>query len=58
VNSHLLSTRPAKLVLVSTGNISNQELEQLVLPLIPSLLSQLQTYVFLEIGAGGLIVRG
>ena len=30
VNSHLLSARPAKLLLVSTGDISNRELQQLV----------------------------
>ena len=27
VDSHLLHARPAKLLLISTGNISNQELE-------------------------------
>jgi len=27
VNSHLLQARPAKLLLVSTGNITNRELE-------------------------------
>lgn len=34
VDSQLLQSRPAKLLLVSTGNISNRELEQLVVPLI------------------------
>jgi len=58
VNSHLLSGRPAKLLLVSTGNISNRELEQLLVPLIPSLVTEFHTNAFLELGRAGLIVRG
>jgi predicted nuclease of predicted toxin-antitoxin system len=58
VNSHLLSGRPAKLLLVSTGNISNRELEQLVVPLIPSLLLEFQTHTFLELGPSGITIRG
>lgn len=58
VNSHLLSARPAKLLLVSTGNINNRELEQLVTPLIPILVTEFQTHVFLELGRAGLTVRG
>src|SRR3954453_20510253 len=50
VNTHLLSGRPAKLLLVSTGNISNRELEPLVVPLIPDLVRELQANVFLELG--------
>lgn len=58
VNSHLLSGRPPKLLLISTGNISNRELEQLTLPLIPSLVAEFQIHAFLELGRTGLIVRG
>jgi predicted nuclease of predicted toxin-antitoxin system len=58
VNSHLLSARPPKLLLISTGNISNRDLEQLVLPLIPSLIAEFQAHAFLELGRAGLIVRG
>ena len=36
VSSHLLSARPPKLLLVSTGNISNQELEQMMVPRSPA----------------------
>src|SRR5579871_1389351 len=50
VSSHLLTNRPAKLLLVSTGNISNRELERLVVPLIPTLVLDFQTYSFLELG--------
>ena len=58
VNSHLLSARPAKLLLVSTGNTNNRELEQLMVPLIPSIIAEFQTHAFLELGRSGLIVRG
>ncbi len=58
VNSHLLSARPGKLLLVSTGNISNRELEQLVVPLIPRLVTEFQSHVFLELGRAGTSVRG
>lgn len=58
VNSHLLAARPPKLLLISTGNISNRELEQLVVPLIPSMVAEFQIHSFLELGRTGLIVRG
>lgn len=35
VDSHLLRGRPPKLLLISTGNISNRDLEALVVPLLP-----------------------
>jgi predicted nuclease of predicted toxin-antitoxin system len=34
VDSHLLRRRPSKLLLISTGNISNQDLEALVVQLL------------------------
>jgi predicted nuclease of predicted toxin-antitoxin system len=58
VDSHLLAGRPAKLLLVSTGIISNRELEQLVVPLIPSLIQEFQTNSFIELCRSGLIIRG
>jgi predicted nuclease of predicted toxin-antitoxin system len=58
VNSHLLDTKPARLLLISTGNISNRELEQLVVPLIPDLVQEFKAHTFLELGRGGIIVRG
>jgi predicted nuclease of predicted toxin-antitoxin system len=58
VNSHLLSARPAKLLLVSTGNISNRELENLMVPLLPSIVAEFRTHAFLELGRAGLVVRG
>src|SRR2546423_709149 len=58
VNEHVLHTRPAQLLLVSTGNISNRELEALVVPLLPDLVREFQVNAFLELGRVGLVVRG
>jgi predicted nuclease of predicted toxin-antitoxin system len=58
VDSHLLRGRPAKLLLVSTGNTSNRELEALMVPLIPDIIREFQAHSFLELGRAGLVVRG
>ena len=58
VDSHLLHGHPAKLLLISTGNISNRDLERLVVPLIPDILREFQTNAFLELDRSGLTVRG
>ncbi|MBX9585155.1 MAG: DUF5615 family PIN-like protein [Gemmataceae bacterium] len=58
VDSHLLRGRPAKLLLISTGNISNRDLEALLVPLIPDIIREFGTNSFLELGRSGLVVRG
>jgi predicted nuclease of predicted toxin-antitoxin system len=58
VDSHLLSGQPAKLLLVTTGNISNLALEQLMVPLIPRIVAEFQQHSFLELGQSGIIIRG
>jgi predicted nuclease of predicted toxin-antitoxin system len=58
VNSHLLSGQPARLLFVTTGNISNRNLEQLLTPLIPRIVADFQTHSFLELGQSGIIIRG
>jgi predicted nuclease of predicted toxin-antitoxin system len=58
VNEHVLHAKPTQLLLVSTGNISNRELEALVVPLIPDIVREFQTNVFLELSRTGIIVRG
>jgi predicted nuclease of predicted toxin-antitoxin system len=58
VTSHLLHGRPAKLIVISTGNIRNPDLEALLLALMPDILRECQTCRFLEVGHGGLVVRG
>ncbi len=57
VDSHILQTRPARLLLISTGNISNRELEALMVPLIPAIIQEFQAHSFLELGRGGILVR-
>jgi hypothetical protein len=44
--------------MISTGNISNQHLETLMVPLIPDIVREFQTHAFLELGRTGLVVRG
>jgi len=58
VDAHVLRNRPAKLLLISTGNISNRDLEALVVPLLPAIVREFQTHAFLELGRAGLVVRG
>jgi predicted nuclease of predicted toxin-antitoxin system len=58
VDSHILHARPARLLLISTGNISNKDLEALLVPLIPAIVQEFQTHCFLELGRAGIIVRG
>lgn len=58
VDSHLLRHRPPKLLLISTGNISNEDLESLMLPLIPDLVREFASHSFLELGQTGITVRG
>jgi predicted nuclease of predicted toxin-antitoxin system len=58
VDSHILQGRPAKLLLISTGNISNRELEALVVPLLPDIILAFGSHSFLELGYTGIVVRG
>lgn len=58
VNSHLLRDMPAKLLLISTGNISNRDLELLVRPMIPRVMLEFRQHAFLELGRSGIFVRG
>ena len=57
VDSHILQARPARLLLISTGNISNRELEVLMIPLLPAMVQEFQTHVFIERGPKGIVVR-
>ncbi|HEX5270057.1 MAG TPA: DUF5615 family PIN-like protein [Gemmataceae bacterium] len=58
VDSHLLRGRPPKLLLISTGNISNRDLESLMVPLIPDIVREFGSHSFLELGRSGIVVRG
>jgi predicted nuclease of predicted toxin-antitoxin system len=58
VDMHVLQGRPAKLLLISTGNIRNRELEALMVPLIPDIVHEFGFHSFLELGRSGITVRG
>ncbi len=58
VDSHLLRERPPKLLLISTGNVSNRNLETLMVPLIPDIVLEFGSHSFLELGHAGIVVRG
>jgi predicted nuclease of predicted toxin-antitoxin system len=58
VDSHILQGRPARLLLISTGNVSNRDLEALMVPLIADIVREFEANSFLELGRGGLVVRG
>ena len=49
VNSFMIARRPYKLLLVSTGNIKNSELEPLFLQNIEQIVEAFATYDFIEI---------
>jgi predicted nuclease of predicted toxin-antitoxin system len=58
VDSHILIHQPAKLLLITTGNISNRQLEQLVIPLVSRVVAEFENHSFLELGPTGTIIRG
>jgi predicted nuclease of predicted toxin-antitoxin system len=58
VNTHLLLGRPSRLLLVSTGNISNADLQQLLVPLLVALDAAFQANVFVELTRSGITIRG
>ena len=57
VHSFVLHRRPPKLLLISTGNISNDELEALLLPVIPAIVSAFDTASFVELNRISLITH-
>lgn len=57
VNSFLVARRPPKLLLVSTGNITNSNLEALVVTSLPLLVTALQDHDYVELSRGALIVH-
>jgi predicted nuclease of predicted toxin-antitoxin system len=58
VNSYLLTGQPYKLLLISTGNITNTELEALFVPNISMIVSALQTNSYIELTHTTLIIHG
>lgn len=58
VSSFLLLGQPRKLVLVSTGNITNADLEGLFLANLPAIVEALETHGYIELTRTALIVHG
>lgn len=57
VQSYLLVGRPAKLLLVSTGNISNAALESVIRTNLAMISEAFETHRFLEIGRESLVIH-
>jgi predicted nuclease of predicted toxin-antitoxin system len=57
VSSFLVGGRPYKLLLISTGNITNDDLEALFLAQFPRIVSEFQQHRFLELNRTTLIVH-
>lgn len=57
VRSHLLSGTPARLLVVATGNIGNQDLADLVLHGLPELIRLFDNHVLIELNRKALVVR-
>ena len=57
VNSFLLLGEPDKLLMISTGNITNVELEGLLLPAMPAILAALQEHRYIELTRTALVVH-
>ena len=58
VNSFLISKRPYKLLLVSTGNISNKELEGIFVKNLPAVVLALTNFDYMELTRISLIEHG
>jgi predicted nuclease of predicted toxin-antitoxin system len=55
VDSFLLKGQPYKLLLISTGNITNSKLEALFLPQLPTIAEAFETHSFVELNQTSLI---
>lgn len=58
VDSFMLRKQPEKLLLVSTGNVTNAELERILLSNFAVIVAALETADFVEVNQTGVIVHG
>ena len=58
VDGHVLFGRPAQLLLISTGNINNRDLETLLTSTLSEIICCFEEYSFIELGRSGMINRG
>ena len=57
VAGFVLRNEPEMLLLVSTGNITNAELERILVPNFPALVSAFDVARFVEISRAGMIIH-
>lgn len=57
VQSFILQHQPEKLLLISTGNITNVDLEGILLPNIASIVAAFESADFVEVNRNGVIVH-
>ena len=57
VDSHLLSGKPARLLWITTGNISNSRLLQLIDSNLPTLLHEFASANFIELTATNVLIH-
>jgi predicted nuclease of predicted toxin-antitoxin system len=57
VNSFLLTRRPYKLLLVSSGNITNADLESLFIPNLRGIVDAFKDYDFIELTRASLLLH-
>lgn len=57
VHSHILHGRPPKLLLISTGNVTNKELDSLFAAHLETLASLFESYNFIELSRTALVVH-
>jgi predicted nuclease of predicted toxin-antitoxin system len=57
VNSFTLARQPEKLLLISTGNIANADLERILLPNLPTIVSAFATAAFIEVTRDSLLIH-
>jgi predicted nuclease of predicted toxin-antitoxin system len=57
VHSFHVSGRPDRLLLISTGNISNVDLERILLPLIPEIATAFERHRFVELTRTAIVVH-
>lgn len=57
VNSFLIAGRPYKLLLISTGNITNRDLEELFMPQFAKIVEAFEAHRFVELNRTALIIH-
>jgi predicted nuclease of predicted toxin-antitoxin system len=57
VHSHILYNRPPKLLLISTGNVTNKELDALFVAQLETLVSLFESHSFIELSRTALVVH-